>query len=164
MQITGKLNNTDESVTKACLRNLVGRKLMVPRLLGIFAFILTAGLTLTTGSVRAEQHAGLTILAADTELENTERNVRDRDDLTLTPENQKETPQDVKITKAIRKAIVNQKSLSTNAHNAKIITRDGVVTLRGPVENSAEKNQLQSIAKKTHGVKQVENQLEPKTP
>jgi len=158
------IDNTDESVTKVCLRNLIGKKLMMPKLLGLFTFILTAGLILTTGSVRAEQHINLTILAANSELENTERNVRDRDGATLTPEDQKETPRDVKITKAVRKAIVKRESLSTDAHNAKIITRDGVVTLRGPVENSAEKTELQSIAEKIRGVKQVDNQLEPKTP
>lgn len=156
MQSIGTRNNTDESVTK---------QLTLPRLLGLFTFILTASLGLATGSVRAEQQPiSATVLAANTELENTERNVRDSDDSTLTPENQKETSSDRKISAAVRKAIVKQKSLSTDAHNAKIITHNGVVTLRGPVENAAEKAQLQSIAKKIKGVKQVDNQLEAKTP
>jgi hyperosmotically inducible protein len=128
----------------------------------LFTFTLTAALILTTGSVRAE-HATPT-LAANSELENTERNVRDSGNTTLTPEDQKETRGDRDITAAIRRSIVKNKSLSLDAHNAKIITRNGVVTLRGPVENSAEKTKLQSIAQKTRGVKQVDNQLETKTP
>jgi osmotically-inducible protein OsmY len=51
-----------------------------------------------------------------------------------------------------------------DAHNAKIITRNGVVTLRGPVKNVAESKKLQKIARKTRGVTQVDNQLETKTP
>lgn len=155
MQTISKADNIDGRVTK---------KFALPRLLGLLTFILTAGLGLTTGSVRAGQQAVPMTLAANAPAEDTERNVRDRDDRTLTPEDQPETKEDLKITKAIRKAVVNQKSLSTNAHNAKIITRNGVVTLRGPVENLAEKDKLQSIAKKIKGVKQVDNQLEPKTP
>jgi osmotically-inducible protein OsmY len=117
---------------------------------------------LATGSARAERH---TTFAANTELENTERNVRDRGNTKkLTPENQKATRSDLNITAAIRRAVVKDKTLSSNAHNAKIITRQGNVTLRGPVENSEEKNKLQSIAQKIRGVKQVDNQLETKAP
>jgi osmotically-inducible protein OsmY len=97
-------------------------------------------------------------------LENTERNVRDSSNATLTPEDQKESRGDRKITAAIRSAVVKNKSLSLDAHNAKIITLNGVVTLRGPVENSAEKIKLQAVAEKIKGVKQVDNQLETKTP
>ena len=47
-----------------------------------------------------------------------------------------------------------------NAHNVKIITRDGVVTLRGPVENASEKTSVAAKAQKVAGVKRVDNQLE----
>jgi osmotically-inducible protein OsmY len=112
-----------------------------------------------TGAVLAEQGSAL-YLAADSVLENTERNVRDKDDKTLTPEDQKETESDINITAAIRQAVVSNESLSVNAHNVKIITRNGVVTLRGPVENEAENMNLQAIARQTPGVTQVDNQLE----
>jgi hyperosmotically inducible protein len=162
MQTQDKVNNTDASVTKACLINLNRMELTMSNRLGLLTLILMAVLILMTGNVRAE-HVTPT-LAANSELENTERNIRDSGNATLTPEDQKETSADIKITAAIRRAVVKNKSLSLDAHNAKIITRNGVVTLRGPVENPAEKHKLQSIAEKTRGVKQVDNQLETKTP
>ena len=126
-------------------------------------FTLTGGLIMMTGPVRAEQNAAI-YLAADSALENTEINVRDKDNTTLTPEDQKETKKDIKITAHIRKAVVKDKSLSIDAQNAKIITRSGVVTLRGPVANEAESKKLEKIAKKTRGVVKVDNQLEIKAP
>jgi len=161
MQIIG-INDSDESV--AILRGkLGGKSFTMSKLLATFIFILSAGLMVAPGSVRAGQTATLTI-AAKSELENTERNVRDKGNKTVTPQNQKSTRGDLKITAAIRKAIIKKKSLSVDAHNAKIITRNGMVTLRGPVDNVAEKTELQSIAEKVKGVTQVDNQLEPKTP
>ena len=47
-----------------------------------------------------------------------------------------------------------------NAKNVKIITVDGVVTLRGPVKSAAEKAKLASVSKQTAGVKRVDDQLE----
>jgi len=138
------------------------KEITMPNRLLLVMFTLTSGLIMT-GTVRAEQDSAIH-LAANSALENTERNVRDKDDTTLTPEDQKETAADRKITAAIRRAIVRKKSLSLDAHNIKIITIDGVVTLRGPVKNSAENIKLQTIAEKTKGVKQVDNQLEIKTP
>jgi hyperosmotically inducible protein len=130
--------------------------------LWLYASALAAGLTLTAGPARAE--TGPPTLVAGSELENTERNARDSGDATLTPEDQKETHRDRDLTAAIRRSVVRNQSLSLDAHNIKIITRDGVATLRGPVENPKEKAKLQAIAQKTRGVKQVDNQLEPKTP
>ena len=92
--------------------------------------------------------------------ENTERNVRDKSGATLTPEDQKESAVDRKITANIRRAVVGDESLSLNAHNVKIITRNGVVTLRGPVESQAEKAKIGKLARKAAGVKRVNNQLE----
>ncbi len=93
-------------------------------------------------------------------MENTERNVRDKSDATLTPEDQGEDDGDRKITAEIRSAVVGDDSLSLNAHNVKIITRDRVVTLRGPVESEAEKTTIGKLARQAAGVKQVQNQLE----
>jgi osmotically-inducible protein OsmY len=113
---------------------------------------------LVTGSapVVAEQYGS-------PKADNTERNVRDRNDKTLTPMDQGGSAADRDVTAAIRKAIVDNDALSTNAQNVKIITVGGVVTLRGPVETSAEKATVASTAEKTKGVKHVDNQLEVKT-
>ena len=131
--------------------------------LSLVIFTLTGSLLMMTGSVRAEQNTAIH-LAATSALENTERNARDKDNTTLTPEDQKETKKDIKITSKIRKTVVRDKSLSVDAQNVKIITRNGVVTLRGPVASEAEKMKLQKIAQQTKGVVQVDNQLENKAP
>lgn len=135
---------------------------MSTRLLSIFT-LTAASLFLMAGTVRAEQNNAL-YLAAGAASENTERNVRDKGDTTLTPEDQQENESDLKITANVRKAITNRESLSTNAHNIKIITRNGAVTLRGPVDSAAESQELQQITKQTPGVMQVDNQLEIKAP
>src|SRR5436190_590170 len=56
---------------------------------------------------------------------------------------QGETEEDIRITSSIRKSVVSDKSLSTNAHNIKIITSDGKVTLRGPVKDEHEKTKIE---------------------
>ncbi|CCE24245.1 BON domain-containing protein [Methylotuvimicrobium alcaliphilum] len=133
--------------------------------LPLVLFTLTGSLILMTGTVQAEQDSVI-YLAADSssKMDNTERNVRDRDDANLTPEDQKESKGDIDITATIRQAVVRDESLSLNAKNAKIITRHGVVTLRGLVESEAERLTLQQIATQTPGVVQIDNQLEIKAP
>lgn len=98
--------------------------------------------------------------AASADADNTKRNARDADGTTLTPLDQGENEADRTITQQIRKAVVGHDQLSTNAKNVKIITQDGVVTLRGPVKSAEEKSTIASVAQKTGGVKRVDNQLE----
>jgi osmotically-inducible protein OsmY len=97
------------------------------------------------------------------DVENTGRNVRDRNSNTVTPANQSENEQDRTITQNIRRAIIADDDLSMNAKNIKIITIEGVVTLRGVVENNQEKDWIEKKAKSINGVKSVDNQLEAKT-
>ena len=92
--------------------------------------------------------------------DNSGKNVRDRTDASVTPGDQSNAKSDVAITKAIRKAVVADKALSTNAHNVKIITKNGVVTLRGPVKSAEEKSTVAAKAEGAAGVKSVDNQLE----
>jgi hyperosmotically inducible periplasmic protein len=73
---------------------------------------------------------------------------------------QKMNPSDRAITQKIRKAIHEDKSLSTYAHNIKIITQDGKVTLRGPVRSDDEKSNLEAKAASVAGQENVTNQLE----
>lgn len=78
----------------------------------------------------------------------------------LTPTDQGNSEADRTITAEIRKAVVADDELSTDAKNVKIITRDGVVTLRGQVESAAEKKTIAAVSARTAGVKRVDDQLE----
>ena len=97
----------------------------------------------------------------DTNADNTGKNVRDRDDQSVTATDQSNDPADLKLTADIRKMVVGDGSLSMMAKNVKIVTIDGVVTLRGPVENEKEKAAVESHAKQA-GAKKITNELEIK--
>jgi osmotically-inducible protein OsmY len=101
--------------------------------------------------------------ADQTDPENTAKNVRDRDADTLTVFDQGGSEADRGITAKIRQAVVDDDALSTNAHNVKIITVNGVVTLRGPVDTPKEKTTVETLAKNVAGVTKVESQLEVDT-
>lgn len=90
---------------------------------------------------------------------NTGVNVRDRDSTAKTPIDQNENKADIKITADIRKRVVDTK-MSVNARNVKIITQDGMVTLRGPVKTEDEKQTIEQIALAVAGADKVDNQLE----
>ena len=91
--------------------------------------------------------------------DNTGKNTRDRAPQAKTPGDQSESREDIQITAAIRRDVVKDKSLSTNAHNVKIITANGETTLRGPVKSAEEKTKIGEYATKG-GAKKVINQLE----
>lgn len=91
--------------------------------------------------------------------DNTGVNVRDRDNLTKTPFDQNENKSDIATTADIRKRVVDTE-MSVNAQNVKIITQNGKVTLRGPVQAEAEKQQIEAIAVSVAGKGNVDNQLE----
>ena len=59
----------------------------------------------------------------------------------------------------IRKAVMDDKSLSTTAHNVKIIAKDGKVTLKGPVKSAAEKAAIERLAADAAGAANVTNQI-----
>src|SRR5689334_537159 len=96
-------------------------------------FVLTLGLSLllTSGTMVAQQ--------GGTAKDNTEINKRDRAKGAVTADQQKDNRSDVQITADIRKAVMDDKDLSTYAHNIKIVTRNGKVTLKGPVRSEEEK-------------------------
>jgi osmotically-inducible protein OsmY len=96
------------------------------------------------------------VVAAD----NSGRNERDRNDATKTAGDQAENEADRTISQNIRQAISADDSISTNGKNAKIITVDGTVTLRGPVKSEKEKTNIGAKAQQIAGVKSVDNQLE----
>ena len=77
-----------------------------------------------------------------------------------TADQQKENATDRQITQRIRSAVVKDKELSTYAHNIKIVTQNGEVTLKGPVRTEQEKESIESKAVEVAGSGHVTNQLE----
>ena len=94
--------------------------------------------------------------------DNSARNERDRSSETKTSFDQSNTKGDTDITASIRRAVMKDDSLSMTAKNVKIITENGVVTLRGPVKSEAEKAKIAELAKSAAGQMKIENQLEVK--
>jgi len=76
-----------------------------------------------------------------------------------TADEQSQSKADLDLAKRVRSAIVKDKSLSTNAHNCKVITRDGMVTLRGPVKSEQERNSVEKIATSVAGAGKVKDEL-----
>jgi sporulation protein YlmC with PRC-barrel domain len=99
---------------------------------------------------------------ATIDADNTRRNVRDRDNRTLTPLDQGSSKADVNTTAQIRKEIIADKGMSVDARNVKIITNNGQVTLRGPVNTPDEKRLIGEIADRIAHSENVDNQLEVK--
>lgn len=91
--------------------------------------------------------------------DNTARNTRDRQPNAKTADQQSNTKSDVDVTRQIRRAIVADQALSANAHNVKIITRGGKVTLKGPVRNQDEKQLVEAKAIEIAGAGNVRNQI-----
>lgn len=108
-----------------------------------------------TGSTKPDVKA-----AEPAAADNTEKNERDRKASALTPGDQGESEADRTITQRIRQGVVGDDGLSMTAANVKIITVNGVVTLRGPVKDAQERSTIGAIAQRVAGVTRVDNQLE----
>src|SRR5215470_8198459 len=76
-----------------------------------------------------------------------------------TADQQSMSKEDRQLTAQIRKSITDDKSLSTYAHNVKIISQNGTVTLRGPVRSDEERAAVEMTAKAVAGVTSVNNEL-----
>jgi len=83
-----------------------------------------------------------------------------KDQTSPTADQQKMNSTDRAISQKIRKAIHDDKNLSTYAHNIKVVTQDGKVTLRGPVHSEDEKSAIQAKAVGIVGQENVTNQIE----
>jgi hyperosmotically inducible periplasmic protein len=91
--------------------------------------------------------------------DNTKTNQRDQSKNEPTADQQKENRTDRDITRQIRQSIMYDKSLSTYAHNVKIITQNGQVTLKGPVRSEGEKKTIETKATEVAGANKVTNDL-----
>jgi hyperosmotically inducible periplasmic protein len=109
------------------------------------AGVLTSGLLLSfwMGPVYAQSTDD------KTKPDNTSVNKRDKNPGEATADQQKMNATDRALTAKIRKAVIADKHLSTYAHNVKIISQDGTVTLKGPVRSDDEVKSI--MAKATEG-------------
>jgi hyperosmotically inducible protein len=124
---------------------------------GIRSFLLITSL-FTGAWVIAQDQNTQTPAPAD----NTKLNQRDKNADQPSADQQGNTRSDRDITQQIRRAIVQDKSLSTYAHNVKIITQNGQVTLKGPVRSDDEKRAVEAKAAELVGENRVTSRLDVK--
>ena len=127
---------------------------------GVFRTLLCSGLLLTGGVLTGAQEpmSQQPVPAPD----NTKINERDRSANEPTADQQKDNRSDRDITQQIRQSIMKDKSLSTYAHNVKIIARNGQVTLKGPVRSEEEKKAIEAKATQVAGENKVTSELNVK--
>ena len=91
--------------------------------------------------------------------DNTKVNKADRAKGAVTADQQKENAADRDLAQKIRQSVVGDKSLSTYAHNVKIVAQNGQVTLKGPVRSEAEKTSIAAKATEIAGADKVTNEI-----
>jgi hyperosmotically inducible protein len=96
---------------------------------------------------------------AQTPADNTKVNKRDRAEGAVTADQQKENASDREIAQKIRGALMADKTLSTYAHNVKIVAQNGQVTLKGPVRTDDEKKSVEAKATEVAGAGRVTNEI-----
>jgi osmotically-inducible protein OsmY len=92
--------------------------------------------------------------------DNTKSNKQDATNRNPTADDQSNNASDLKITQQIRRSVLDDKSLSTYGHNAKIVSVNGMVTLNGVVQTEAEKVSIAAKAAQVVGADHVVNKLE----
>jgi hyperosmotically inducible protein len=133
-------------------RNLVQRKrFRVVWAVGVAALLAALWTTVATANEWS--------VAFSQDPDNTETNRPGKTPDATRADEQGQTAADLELTRKIRKAIVANKSLSTYAHNIKIISREGVVTLKGPVRSDDEKKAIDSAATEIAGAASVKDEL-----
>ena len=129
------------------------------RMLGV-CVLATASAMMSFGATAQDNPAAP---VASASADNTKMNERDKSPETIKPTDQPNNSVDIKLAAAVRQAIVNDKALSTTAHNVKLVAANGVVTLRGPVNSEGEKEKVGQCAAGVAGVSKVDNLLDVKT-
>jgi hyperosmotically inducible protein len=99
------------------------------------------------------------VFAQEARPDNTQVNKRDRQSSEVTADQQKNNRSDIELTRQIRKSLVADKSLSTYAHNVKVIAQDGRVTLKGPVATADEKTIVEGKAAEVAGKQNVISEI-----
>jgi osmotically-inducible protein OsmY len=96
---------------------------------------------------------------AQTPPDNSKVNARDRAKGAPTADQQKENANDRQLTQKIRQTLMQNKSLSSYAHNVKVIAQGGQVTLKGPVRSEQEKKTVEAAATEVAGAGHVTNEM-----
>ena len=96
---------------------------------------------------------------AQTPADNTKVNTRDRAPGAVTADQQKDNAGDRDLTRKIRQSLMKDKTLSTYAHNVKVIAQDGQITLKGPVRSDDEKRTVEAKATEVAGAGHVTNEM-----
>jgi osmotically-inducible protein OsmY len=121
-------------------------------------YLTTYAIVLTL-SLGAAWTAGAQSTPSQEKQDNTRINQRDREPGAATADQQKENPADRDLTSKIRKAIVDDKNLSTYAHNIKVVSQNGTVTLKGPVRSDTEMKSILAKAQAMAGTDRVVNEM-----
>jgi hyperosmotically inducible periplasmic protein len=96
--------------------------------------------------------------------DNTKSNQTDASNQSVTADDQKETEADRGLVQRIRKSLMADKDLSTYAHNVKVVSINGQVTLNGVVRSADEKSKVASLAQEIAGKQNVVNDLKVAPP
>jgi hyperosmotically inducible periplasmic protein len=115
--------------------------------------------TVFTVSIFLAGTAALTSAAQQTPPDNTRVNQRDRSPNQPTADQGKNNKSDREIMKDIRKSVLDDKSLSTYAHNVKVISQNGQVTLKGVVRSDEERRTVRAKAEEVAGAGHVKDDL-----
>ena len=125
------------------------RVILAASLLAIMAQSASAQVTSSSSA------SGTTAVPAD----NSKSNALDQSNTTATSDAQKENKNDRRLTQRIRKSVMADKSLSTYAHNVKIVSVNGGVTLNGVVRSDQERSTIEAKAVSVAGKDHVVNDL-----
>lgn len=117
--------------------------------------VFSAGLAVTLASFAPHAGALVSLANVQTAPDNSAQNKNQN----LTAENQSNAKADRETTANIRKAILADKDLSTYAHNVKVITVNGAVTLKGPVKSEEEKQKIAADAANVVSADKITNNL-----
>ena len=114
-----------------------------------------AAMSLCGGALKSEASSLHHGMSSQQEPDNTGANKQGG----ATADQQKENAADREMAQKIRQSIVSDKSLSSYGHNVKVIVRNGMVTLKGPVQSEEEKKKIESKAADVAGADRVSNKL-----
>jgi|SRR5450432_11310 hyperosmotically inducible protein len=118
----------------------------------LIALAIASALSLNTLHLRAQD-------STKPPADNTKTNQRDRSASEPTADQAKNNPSDRETMQKIRRSLMDDKSLSTYAHNVKIVAQDGKVTLKGPVRSEDEKRTVEQKAAEIAGSGNVTDEI-----